>query len=159
MSQQVGGKMSWQTIKTIRDKWSGKLILKGILSQQDAIKAQKLGVDAIIVSNHGGRQLDKVPSAVSVLSELDKSLFNKDYLVFDSGIRSGGDIVSSLASGADFVFLGRPFLYALASGGKQGVDYLIEKLIKELSNTAQLLGCMVVDDIDSKYVVERTRNI
>ena len=152
MSQQVGGNMDWGTLKAIRDKWQGKLVLKGVLSEQDGIMAQQIGVDAIVISNHGGRQLDKAPSSISVLSDLNKSLFNKDYLFFDSGIRSGGDIVSSLASGAGFVFLGRPFLYALASGGKHSVDCLMDQLVKELTNTAQLLGCETVDDIDSRFL-------
>ena len=138
--------LDWGDIKWLRDKWQGKLFLKGVLSPEDARTAADAGVDGIIVSNHGGRMLD---TAVPPLSVLPRIAAEKGHMavLFDSGVRRGVDVVKALALGADFVFVGRPFLYAAALGEQDGVAHAIDLLAGEVDRTIALLGCTTLNEL------------
>lgn len=130
----------WTLLNKIRERWQGKLVVKGVLSPVDAIKLREAGVDAIQVSSHGGRQLDSAPAPITALAEIRAAL-GPDYpLFYDSGIRSGEDIVKAYAVGADFVFLGRPLLFAIAAGGERGLSQMIDVFSAETSITLAQLG-------------------
>ncbi len=141
--------LSWDYVKWIRKLWKGPLILKGILDVDDIKIANKLDIQGIIVSNHGGRQLDGTISSImalkNVISDVDPNL----EVFFDGGIRSGKDIVKALALGAKGVFMGRPYLYGLGSLGQAGVEKVIEILVKELNTTLLLAGETDVNDLDN----------
>lgn len=139
MSWQTGGSLDWDVLKNIRQIWPRKLVLKGVLSVHDARFALSLGIDGVIVSNHGGRQLESAPAPISLIAEFVNSDKN-GHLMLDSGARSGEDILKSLALGADCTFLGRPFLYAAAAAGDEGVKHLIDLLKQELCNALKLSG-------------------
>lgn len=150
MSMQTGGDLDWNVISKIRQMWKGKLVLKGILSPFDAIYAKNLGVDSVIVSNHGGRQSNAAPAPIAMLPSFLGAGLNKDFLMLDSGIRTGDDVIASLACGANFVFMGRLFLYALAASGEEGVDKLFEMLFAELTVGLKLLGVHSPSEVDSR---------
>ncbi|MGN6304710.1 MAG: alpha-hydroxy acid oxidase [Mesorhizobium sp.] len=132
--------LSWKDVEWIRDRWGGKLILKGILDKEDAEMATKTGADAIIVSNHGGRQLDGAPSTISVLEEIVDTVGDRIEVHMDSGIRSGQDVLKALCLGAKGTYIGRPFLYGLGADGKRGVTRALEIIRKELDMTLALCG-------------------
>jgi L-lactate dehydrogenase (cytochrome) len=132
--------LSWKDVEWIRDRWGGKLILKGILDTADAEMAAKTGADAIIVSNHGGRQLDGAPSTISVLEEIVDAVGDRIEVHMDSGIRSGQDVLKALCLGAKGTYIGRPFLYGLGADGKRGVTRALEIIRKELDMTLALCG-------------------
>ncbi|MEM7029388.1 MAG: alpha-hydroxy acid oxidase [Chloroflexota bacterium] len=150
------GLVDWQFLARLRDVWPGKLIVKGVLSPQDATRLCKTGIDAIYVSNHGGRQLDSAPPAIQMLPLIRVAVGDDFPLLFDSGIRNGEGIVKALALGADFVMLGRPFLYGAGAAGKAGVQAIINVLSNEISVTLAQLGCPNIEDIDSTVLVKRT---
>jgi L-lactate dehydrogenase (cytochrome) len=130
----------WAKLKSLREQWRGRLVVKGVLSVEDAVRLKQSGVDAIQVSSHGGRQLDSAPPPVLMLRHIREAV-GKDYpLFYDSGIRSGEDIVKAYAMGADFVFLGRPVLFAMAAGGERGLSQLWDVLTDETSLTLAQLG-------------------
>ena len=135
------GRFDWRFLSELRSKWPHQLVLKGVMSPEDAKMAVSAGADAVYVSNHGGRQLDSAPAAISVLPKVREALGPDFPLIFDSGVRSGEDIARALASGADFVMVGRPALYALGAGGPSGFDALLQLLINELSTVMAQLGC------------------
>ncbi len=135
------GHFDWNFLRELRAQWPHKLILKGVMCAEDARNAVDAGVDAVYVSNHGGRQLDSAPAAISILPLIREALGPEYPIVFDSGVRSGEDIVRTLASGAGFVMLGRPFLYALGAGGAGGLSQLLSLLMNELSTVMAQLGC------------------
>lgn len=151
MALQTGGALDWHVIQKIREKWKNKLVLKGVLSVDDAIRSKQLGVDAIIISNHGGRQLDKAPAPLSVISEFTKAGLEKEFLMIDSGIHSGEDMLVGLSKGAGFSFLGRGFLYSLMAGSEEGVDRYFSLLFDELTVGMKLLGCHSPADLNCKY--------
>jgi L-lactate dehydrogenase (cytochrome) len=132
--------LSWQDVEWIRDRWGGKLILKGILDKEDAEMATKTGADAIIVSNHGGRQLDGAPSTISVLEEIADAVGDRIEVHLDGGIRSGQDVLKALCLGAKGTYIGRPFLYGLGADGKRGVTTALDIIRKELDMTLALCG-------------------
>ena len=139
--------ITWADLDFIRAHWSGPLILKGILDVDDALQAAQAGVDGIVVSNHGGRQLDGVPSVAKVLPAIAKALDNKLTLLADGGVRSGLDVVRMLALGADCVLLGRAWAYALASNGQAGVAHMIKLIEAEMRVAMALTGVARVSDI------------
>jgi L-lactate dehydrogenase (cytochrome) len=143
--------LDWGDIQWLRDKWQGKLLLKGVLSPQDDRTAAATGVDGIIVSNHGGRMLDTAVPPLKVLPEIAREKGHMAVL-FDSGIRRGVDVAKALALGADFVFAGRPFLYAAALGEREGVAYAIDLLAAEIDRTIALLGCTDFDDLSERLL-------
>jgi L-lactate dehydrogenase (cytochrome) len=141
--------LDWDDMKWLREKWQGKLLIKGVLSPEDTKIAATIGLDGLFVSNHGGRQLDTVIPPLKVLSEIAAEKGNMSIL-FDSGIRRGTDVVKALALGADFVFAGRPFLYAAALGEEAGVTHAINLLSEEVYRNIAQLGCNNLDDLASR---------
>jgi len=149
------GSTDWETLKRIRNAWKGKLVVKGVMSQDDALKIKNEGADAIQVSNHGGRQLESATSAINALPLIRKALGPEFPLIFDSGIRSGGDIVRALAFGADYVMIGRPLMYAIGADGAQGLRKIIEIIKEELSTTLGLVGLTDINDITSEIIAQK----
>ncbi len=139
-SEQFDPQLSWKDIEWIRERWGGKLILKGILDEEDARMSLGSGADAIIVSNHGGRQLDGAASSISMLPRIVDAVGDKMEVHLDGGIRSGQDVLKALCYGAKGTYIGRPFLYGLGAGGKAGVRRTLEIIRKELDITMALCG-------------------
>ena len=152
------GSTDWNTLKRVRDKWKGKLIIKGVMSPDDAIKIKEAGADAIQVSNHGGRQLDSATAAINMLPLIRKSVGSNFPLIFDSGIRSGSDIVRALAFGADYAMIGRPVMYAMGADGKKGLRRIVEIIKEEVSTTLGLVGLNDINEVTSEIVIENTIN-
>ena len=138
---------NWAFLDQLRGQWRGKLIVKGVMHPDDAQRIARMGVDAIYVSNHGGRQLDAAPSAISALHQIRQRLGPPFPLVFDSGVRTGEDIVKALACGADLVMLGRPVLYALAAGGEVGLQQWLTSMREELEVVLSQLGLSRIQDV------------
>lgn len=142
----------WEFLDRLRKEWSGCLVVKGVMDSEDAARIKEAGADGIYVSNHGGRQLDSAPSSISALPRV-RAAVGPDYpLFFDSGVRSGEDIVKAYALGADFVFLGRPFLYALGADGEAGLKAIIRILSEEVSLTMAQIGASRISDIDPDVI-------
>ena len=146
VQDQFDTRLNWDDVKRIKDWWGGKLIIKGIMDPDDAKMAQKCGADALVVSNHGGRQLDGVNSSISTLPEIKKAVSNMEVLM-DGGISSGQDILKAIALGAEGVMIGRSFVYGLSAGGKEGVTKSLEILNKELDMTMALCGRRDIKDV------------
>ena len=147
-SEQFDPQLDWKEIDWIKKRWGGKLILKGILDSEDAILASKTGADAIIVSNHGGRQLDGAPSSISVLPEIVETVGDKIEVHIDGGIRSGQDVVKALCLGAKGVYIGRAFLYGLGALGKFGVFKSLDIIKNELDKTMAFCGRKDVKELN-----------
>jgi L-lactate dehydrogenase (cytochrome) len=144
--------LSWEHVDLIRKRWHGRLVIKGILSTEDALLARSHGADGIIVSNHGGRQLDGAISPVRVLPEIAEAVGGSMPVMMDSGVRRGTDVLKALALGADFVFVGRPFLYAAAVGGEAGVVQAATLLANEVGTDMALLGINSVDELGPQHL-------
>ena len=136
---------NWRDVEWVRSRWPGKLILKGVLDADDARSGLAAGADAIVVSNHGGRQLDGAPSSISVLREIAEAIDGRCEVLFDGGIRSGQDIAKALALGAGGTLIGKSFLYALAAAGEAGVTKAIEIMRDELRVTLALTGTTTIE--------------
>ncbi|MFI6326080.1 alpha-hydroxy-acid oxidizing protein [Nonomuraea sp. NPDC050556] len=132
--------LSWDDLPFLRDHWDGPIVLKGIVSVEDARLAVRHGMDGIVVSNHGGRQVDGAVAALDALGPIAEAVGSDLTVLFDSGVRTGADVVKALALGARAVLLGRPFLYGLALGGQQGVEHVLRCLLGELDITVALSG-------------------
>jgi L-lactate dehydrogenase (cytochrome) len=141
MDRTFSGRLNKEKIAPIRDKWKGKIVLKGVASEADAAMAVQLGLDGIIVSNHGGRQIDSGESAVHSLIPIAKKFKEKIKVMMDSGIRSGPDVARAMASGAEFTFLGRSFMYGVAALGEEGGTHTISILKKQLQQVMEQVGC------------------
>lgn len=152
MDQTFSGRLNEEKIKPIRDMWKGKLVLKGVASEFDTEKAISLGLDGIIVSNHGGRQLDAGESSIKPLSRISEKYGDKIEVMMDSGIRSGIDVARTLASGASFSFLGRSFMYGVAALGKNGGDHTMTLLKKELQQIMEQLCCEKISALKNHLV-------
>ena len=147
MNKTFNGRLNEEKIKILRDKWKGKLVLKGVASEEDTEKAVALGLDGIIVSNHGGRQLDAGQSTIKSLEDIVPKYRGKIKIMMDSGIRTGPDIASTLASGAEFAFLGRSFMYGVAALGKQGGNHTISILKKQFQQVMEQVCCERVEEL------------
>jgi len=147
-ASQFDTSLSWKDLDWIRSIWPGKLVLKGILDAEDAEEACKVGAQAIVVSNHGGRQLDGAPSSIEVLPEIVDTVGSKIEVMFDGGIRSGQDVMRALALGAKSCMIGRAYAYGLGAGGQAGVAKAIELIAKELTTTMGLCGVNTIAEID-----------
>jgi L-lactate dehydrogenase (cytochrome) len=147
MSNLVVGHITPEIIATLRERWKGKLVLKGILSADEARQCRDLGVDGIIVSNHGGRQLEAAPSPCEVLGQIRDAVGAQFTLIADGGVRTGLDICRMLSLGADFIMMGRPFYYAVAAMGAEGADHIMKLFKAELQCTMGQLGCPALSDI------------
>ncbi len=137
LSRKMDASFDWDDLKRLRDRWPRRLLVKGLLHPDDAERVVGLGVDAVVVSNHGGRQLDIAPATIDVLPRLDTI---KAPIIVDSGIRRGSDIVKAISLGASAVMIGRTALFGLAVGGEQGVVDVVELLRREIDRTQALLG-------------------
>lgn len=146
------GHLSWQHIKEIRARWKGPMIIKGILHPDDAALARQYGMDGVIVSNHGGRQLDGATTPLRMLPRILEQ-FKDGPVMLDSGVRRGGDVLKALALGARCVFLGRPFNYAAAVGGPAGVDHAISLLEQEISRNMAMMGITSVDELKPESLI------
>jgi L-lactate dehydrogenase (cytochrome) len=146
--------LSWKDVEWVRGLWPGKLILKGILDVEDARIAAQTGASALVVSNHGGRQLDGAPSSISALPKVVDAVGDRIEVMFDGGIRSGQDVLRALAHGARACMIGRSYIYGLGAGGEAGVAKAIEILAKELDVTMALCGVRRVSDIDRSAIAQ-----
>jgi len=149
---QLDPAVTWQTAAWIREQWGGKLLIKGVLRADDAKRAADAGFDAVVVSNHGGRQLDHVPAPIEVLAEIVAALNGQAEVILDGGIRRGTDVLKALALGAKAGMTGRPFLYGLAAGGAAGVDKAFAILAAEIRRDMALAGCPTIDGIGPDLV-------
>lgn len=148
MAEQTSSRLDWDVLREIRSRWPRKLVVKGILDPRDAVHAKELGVDGIIVSNHGGRQLESSPAPIAALPDIRVAVGNELTIAVDGGARSGEDIATALALGADFVLLGRAFLYGIAAmGPDRGVAETIRMLSGELDTAQVQLGCRTYQEL------------
>ena len=152
-NEQFDPMLDWSKVKRIRDQWGGKLILKGILDADDARLAADVGADAMIVSNHGGRQLDGALSSIRVLPSIVKAVGDQTDVYMDSGIRSGQDVLKALALGAKSTFIGRSFIYGLGAMGQAGVTKALEVIQKELDISMALCGVQKASEISREHVL------
>ena len=155
-AEQFDPKLSWEDVAWIKERWKGKLILKGILDPEDARRAADTGADAIIVSNHGGRQLDGAASSISMLPRIVEAVGERIEVHMDGGIRSGQDVLKAIALGAKGTYIGRPFLYGLGANGRAGVTRALEIIRNELDITMALCGRRDIRDIDREILDEET---
>ncbi|MCY1300245.1 putative L-lactate dehydrogenase [compost metagenome] len=146
--------LDWSIIKHIRERWKGTLVVKGVLRPDDARQALAVGADAIIVSNHGGRQLDGAISPIRALPAIVEQVAGAVPVMLDGGIRRGTDVLKALALGAAFVFVGRPFIYAAAVGGEAGVGKAIEILTNEIALNMGLLGITSIEEAAPDLVLK-----
>ncbi len=145
--------LDWKRIGQLIEMWGGKVILKGILDAADAVKAAELGADAIVVSNHGGRQLDGASSSIRMLSHIVDTVGHKTEILFDSGIRSGQDVLKAIALGAKGTMIGRAYTYGLGANGEQGVTDALKIIHRELDTTMGLCGRTLIKDIDQDILI------
>jgi L-lactate dehydrogenase (cytochrome) len=153
VSEQFDPSLNWKDVDWIRSMWPGKIVLKGIHDVEDARQAVKTGANGIIVSNHGGRQLDGAPSSISVLPKVVDAVGSQTEVMFDSGIRSGQDVLRALALGAKSCMIGRAYIYGLGAGGQAGVAKAIEVISNELSVTMGLCGINNIKDVSPQILV------
>lgn len=149
--------VTFDDLAWITDQWHGSVVVKGVQSVRDAVKLADLGVDAILLSNHGGRQLDRAPIPFHLLPEVRRAVGDALEIHLDTGIMSGQDIVASLAVGADFTLVGRAYLYGLMSGGRRGVDHSIEILRSQIERTMRLLGVTRIAELAPEHVTQLQR--
>ena len=145
--------LDWEKVKRIRSQWDGKFVLKGIMSPEDAIEAHRIGADAIIVSNHGGRQLDGSLSSIRALPAILDAVGDRMEVHIDSGIRSGQDILKALAMGAHGTYIGRAYIYGLGAMGEAGVTRSLEILHKQLDLSMALCGVNTVQEIGRNTIL------
>ncbi len=157
MNQTFSGQMNEEKIKPIRDFWKGKIIMKGVASASDMDLCTKLGLDAVMLSNHGGRQLDAGQSTIATLKELAPKYKDKIKIMIDSGIRSGPDVTRTMACGADFTFLGRSFMYGVAALGKKGGDHTIGMLKIQIQQVLEQIGCERIANLPQHLVQHQPR--
>lgn len=144
--------VGYEDLAWIKDQWPGKVVVKGIQSVDDARRCADVGVDAVLLSNHGGRQLDRAPVPFHLLPQVREAVGTDTQVFLDTGIMSGQDIVAALAAGADFTLIGRAYLYGLMAGGRPGVDRTIEILATQIERTIKLLGVTSIDELTPEHV-------
>jgi L-lactate dehydrogenase (cytochrome) len=144
--------VTYEDLKWIRSQWQGNLVVKGIQNVDDAVKSVEAGADAIILSNHGGRQLDRAPVPFHLLPEVVKALGGKTEVHLDTGIMHGADVIAAVATGAKFTWIGRAYLYGLMAGGKPGVDRSLEILKTQMVRTMKLLGARTLSELEPDHV-------
>jgi L-lactate dehydrogenase (cytochrome) len=154
ISTQFDTSLNWKDVEWIRSIWPGKLVLKGILDVEDAEEAAKTGAQALVVSNHGGRQLDGAPSSIELLPEIVDAVGSQMEIMFDGGIRSGQDVMRALALGAKSCMIGRAFAHGLGAGGEAGVAKAIDIIRNELSVTMGLTGVNTIAEVDERVLAD-----
>jgi L-lactate dehydrogenase (cytochrome) len=146
--------VTFDDLKWIRSEWPGKLVIKGVQSVEDAVALTKYGVDGIVLSNHGGRQLDRAPIPFHLLPEVNREVGKDVELMIDTGIMSGADVVAAVAMGAKSTMIGRAYLYGLMAGGHSGVVRSLEILTGEITRTMQLLGVADLSELKPNHVTQ-----
>jgi (S)-mandelate dehydrogenase len=154
IGQQMEHRFSWDSLAEIRNAWHGKLVVKGVLNKDDAVLIEQMGCDGIVVSNHGGRQLDGATSSLSALQSIAPVLSGRMPVLLDSGIRRGADVVKAIHYGADAVLLGRAVLYGVAAAGSDGAERSVSLLKEELIRAMHLLGCRRLQEIKRALFVQ-----
>ncbi|WP_184101502.1 alpha-hydroxy acid oxidase [Sphingopyxis panaciterrulae] len=154
VNSQFDRSVTWRDVEWLRGEWDGPLVVKGVLSPADAERACAVGANALMISNHGGRQLDGAPAPVDLVRPIRDRVGDAAQLIVDSGVRRGTDIVKAIALGADACSIGKAYLYGLAAGGQQGVEHVLGLLRTELVRAMTLLGCASINDIGEKHVAE-----
>ena len=149
--------VTFEDLAWIKSQWPGKLVVKGIQTLADAQAVADLGVDGIVLSNHGGRQLDRAPIPFHLLPQVAPAVGDRTEIILDTGIMSGADIVASIALGARFTLIGRAYLYGLMAGGEAGVDRMIEILSGQITRTMRLLGVASLDELEPSHVTQLQR--
>jgi len=152
MNKTFSGRLNESRIRTIRDMWKGNLVVKGIVNPEDAERAISMGIDGLIASNHGGRQLDQGQATIKSIAELARTCKGRIKLMMDSGIRSGSDVAVAFASGAEFTFLGRAPMFGVCAMGSQGGNQVVEILQKELQQVMEQLGCEKLEDLPKHLI-------
>ena len=152
IGKQLGRQLSNDDFSEIRDLWPGTLIVKGLLHPEDVENVVNLGADGVLISNHGGRQSDSSPTSLQMLPAIRRQIGRRAAILIDSGIRSGLDVVRALASGADFVMLGRAFYYGVAALGARGPNHVVDILREELEQSLRQIGCTDVEDLDQSWL-------
>lgn len=155
MDKTFNGRLNEEKVKALRDRWKGKLVMKGVSSEEDLDKAVRLGLDGVIISNHGGRQLDAGPSSIQVLKKVAPSYKGRIKIMMDSGLRTGPDIARTLACGAEFTFLGRTFMYGAAALGRKGGAHTISIVKRQLQQVMEQVCCATVQDFPRFLIKER----
>ena len=150
MAKELAGTLDWDYLKAVREEWDGPIVLKGILDPEQAKVAAEMGLDGIVVSNHGARQCDGLAAPLDVLTAIKKAAGDDMSVIYDSGVRTGLDIIRALAMGADFVMMGRPFMYGVAALGEAGGAHAIEILRDDLKNNMIQLGCARIDELSAR---------
>ncbi|MBH01103.1 MAG: alpha-hydroxy-acid oxidizing enzyme [Acidimicrobiaceae bacterium] len=156
MKSQFDPGLSWKDVEWLRSIWKGPILIKGIQTVEDALIAVDSGVEAIAISNHGGRQLDEAPAPFDLLPEVAEAVRDRLEIICDGGVRRGSDIVKAVSLGANAVMAGRPYLYALAACGESGVDHVLDLLHEGVERTMALTGAASVDDL-TKELISRTK--
>ena len=149
--------ISFDDLKTVRDMWPGKLAVKGVQTLEDAKRFADFGVDGIVLSNHGGRQLDRAPIPFHLLPDVVREVGDDVDVIVDTGIMNGADVVAAIALGADFTLIGRAYLYGLMAGGREGVDRTIAILSDQILRTMKLLGAHSLDELEPRHVTQLER--
>lgn len=157
VSSQISGKFDWDALKKLRDRWKRKLIVKGLLSAEDSIRARDMGCDAVIISNHGGRQLESLSAPIDIISEIRAAVGAKYPLILDSGVRSGEHIVKALAAGADFILIGRAMMFAVSALGTAGARMAVDILTDELSRCMAQIGYTDIASMKAAAPILRRR--
>lgn len=153
MQSQVSPNLSPDRVRRLRDAWSKKFLIKGVLCAEDAHAAESIGADGLIVSNHGGRQLEAAPAAIEMLGEVVDAVAGRVPVMMDSGIRSGADVVKAYCLGADYVFAGRPFVFGSAAGGPEGAARALDILTREADQTLGQIGATSFAELDARYIM------
>lgn len=144
---------SWEDLAWIRERWPGKLLLKGVMCVEDAQLAREHGCDGIVVSNHGGRQMDRLPASIEALPAIAAAVGDELTILLDGGVRRGGDVLAALALGADACLIGRPWLFAAATGGEEGVSSLLELLREDIARCLALIGKTELSQLNSEVLL------
>jgi L-lactate dehydrogenase (cytochrome) len=153
MGHRESNSPTWDDIAWVRQNFDGPVLVKGVLTAEDAGRAQELGCDGVVVSNHGGRQLEGAPATIDVLPEIVAAVGGTMEVLLDGGVRRGGDVLKALALGAKAVLIGRPYVWGLAIGGQDGVSHMLELLRAEMKISMQLMGCSSVHDLDRTWLM------
>jgi isopentenyl diphosphate isomerase/L-lactate dehydrogenase-like FMN-dependent dehydrogenase len=151
--------VTYEDLAWIKNQWPGKLVVKGVQSVADAQQLATLGVDAIVLSNHGGRQLDRAPIPFHLLPGVVKEVGKDLEVHVDTGIMSGADVVAAVALGARFTMVGRAYLYGLMAGGTQGVDRMLQIVTEQMTRTMRLLGVSSLEELNPSHVTQLRRLI
>lgn len=155
IDSQLDPSVNWDDAQWMIEQWDGPFIIKGIMNVEDAKRAAAIGASAIVISNHGGRQLDHAPGTLDLLPEIVDAVGDKLEVLIDGGIRRGTDVLKALALGAKACLIGRPYLYGLGAGGTEGVSRVLELLHEELERDMKLTGCRNIDEITSELIREK----